>query len=710
MMNDDYNEKETVSAGSSQDISDFPEGFEAFDEAEDEIGEVEDLPEAEAETGAEEDLPEAVEETGAEEDLPEAVEETGAEEDLPEAVEETVEEEDIPEAEAETEAEDIPETELETEAGDIPEAELETEAEDIPEAELETEAEGIPEAELETEAEEDLPEAVEETVEEEDLPEAEAETEAEDLPEAEAETEAEEDLPEAEAETEAEDDLSETVEETGAEDIPETEAETEAEDIPEAEAESVAEDDLSETVEETGAEDIPETEAETEAEDLPEAEAESVAEEDLPEAEAESVAEEESPEQEKTPASERITALADDISSALNSLPEETLTDEGALHDSLSLLADELSDAENEDNGDDDYSPEYEDIADAMRRQNKEADAYQSSVEETEDEDEPVRIYVKDKGENVGTVLEDMFVIDGAGEAPAPAAEETDLSLLTGEAEEDEIGHTQVFEPVSVPSDIEQDEAFAGEYRKKRKKKYSFSKGMVQIAGLLIIVAGLAWVLSKATLSVNGEKDVVSADEYNYSSSRVVIKPFVDDSDEEPVVVPPFTVEKLKIGDKGDMVVAVQRTLASLGYLSAGKVSGMYDNATGEAVRQFQKANLLAVTGEVDKETYELIFDSSAVTPTTKTTDLPTTTEAETQPTQAETNPVSSETEETKADVPVSDESSMSEPVSSIEEKKPEEESSADAGDKTGPEDSTTTPATSEKKATDAESAEVAVG
>ena len=55
MMNDDYNEKETVSAGSSQDISDFPEGFEAFDEAEDEIGEVEDLPEAEAETGAEEE-------------------------------------------------------------------------------------------------------------------------------------------------------------------------------------------------------------------------------------------------------------------------------------------------------------------------------------------------------------------------------------------------------------------------------------------------------------------------------------------------------------------------------------------------------------------------------------------------------------------------------------------------------------------------------
>ena len=112
-------------------------------------------------------------------------------------------------------------------------------------------------------------------------------------------------------------------------------------------------------------------------------------------------------------------------------------------------------------------------------------------------------------------------------------------------------------------------------------------------------------------------------------------------------------------------------------YLAQGNVSGTYDKATRDAVSQFQKANLLDVTGVVDKDTYELIFDSSAVAPTTRTTDLPTTTQAETKPTQAETTPASSLTEETKATEPTKATSSEKETSSSNEEKNDKDESGA---------------------------------
>ena len=92
------------------------------------------------------------------------------------------------------------------------------------------------------------------------------------------------------------------------------------------------------------------------------------------------------------------------------------------------------------------------------------------------------------------------------------------------------------------------------------------------------------------------------------------------------------------------MVFAVQKTLSSLGYLPAEKVTGKYDDDTKNAVKQFQKANYLDVTGEVNKDTYDLIFDTNATAPTTKTTDLPTTTEAETSETEVPTLPTEQET------------------------------------------------------------------
>ena len=215
-----------------------------------------------------------------------------------------------------------------------------------------------------------------------------------------------------------------------------------------------------------------------------------------------------------------------------------------------------------------------------------------------------------------------------------------------------EIEQTHVFEPVRPQPSYGETVGSSDRYShyenhaKSTKKKYGFFKGLTQIAGLLIVVAGLAWLLSIVAFSAMGEGNTSSAEEYDYSTSSTIIKPFYDDDDTESVVVPEFTTDKLTIGDKGEMVMAVQRTLASLGYLASGKVSGMYDVATNKAVKQFQKANFLDVTGEVDKVTYSLIFDSNATAPTTKTTELPTTTEADTSATGTETSPTGEENTE----------------------------------------------------------------
>ena len=182
-----------------------------------------------------------------------------------------------------------------------------------------------------------------------------------------------------------------------------------------------------------------------------------------------------------------------------------------------------------------------------------------------------------------------------------------------------------------------------------RKKRYGLFKGLKQIAGLLVIIIGIAWLFSFVAFSVMGEKDTVNTEPYDYSTTSTIIKPFHDDQEPEPIIVPEFTAEQLTEGDTGDMVDAVQKTLASLGYLAQSRVSGTYDKATRNAVMQFQKANFLDVTGVVDKTTYSLIFDSNATAPTTRTTDLPTTTGSETSSTKVQTSDSESETQTTPA-------------------------------------------------------------
>ncbi len=66
----------------------------------------------------------------------------------------------------------------------------------------------------------------------------------------------------------------------------------------------------------------------------------------------------------------------------------------------------------------------------------------------------------------------------------------------------------------------------------------------------------------------------------------------------------------MQVGSEGPGVEAVQRKLAELGYFS-GSADGVYGAATGEAVQQFQEAEGLAVTGQIDLKTWERIQTSN---------------------------------------------------------------------------------------------------
>lgn len=72
------------------------------------------------------------------------------------------------------------------------------------------------------------------------------------------------------------------------------------------------------------------------------------------------------------------------------------------------------------------------------------------------------------------------------------------------------------------------------------------------------------------------------------------------------------TYTALKEGDKGDLVVQLQEQLADLGYLS--EVTGRYDSATEEAVRNFQRRNGLSVDGKAGQETLRLLYSGNPKT------------------------------------------------------------------------------------------------
>ena len=68
--------------------------------------------------------------------------------------------------------------------------------------------------------------------------------------------------------------------------------------------------------------------------------------------------------------------------------------------------------------------------------------------------------------------------------------------------------------------------------------------------------------------------------------------------------------EPLSKGDKGTLVVEMQERLKELGYLS--EVTGEFDSATVEAVKNFQRRNNLTVNGKANSSTLSKLYSKNA--------------------------------------------------------------------------------------------------
>ena len=81
----------------------------------------------------------------------------------------------------------------------------------------------------------------------------------------------------------------------------------------------------------------------------------------------------------------------------------------------------------------------------------------------------------------------------------------------------------------------------------------------------------------------------------------------------EPTPAPTdITARTLQVGDKGDDVLALQKRLATLGYLSSSDADGIYGNKTKNALAEYQKAAGLSASGVCDYDTYLSLTSSAA--------------------------------------------------------------------------------------------------
>lgn len=80
-----------------------------------------------------------------------------------------------------------------------------------------------------------------------------------------------------------------------------------------------------------------------------------------------------------------------------------------------------------------------------------------------------------------------------------------------------------------------------------------------------------------------------------------------------PKPAEPETQPKVKLGYQGPTVYRVQRQLSSLRYYDYRKMHGIFDNATKQAVIDFQKANDLKADGIVGRKTHEALVNQTGL-------------------------------------------------------------------------------------------------
>lgn len=78
------------------------------------------------------------------------------------------------------------------------------------------------------------------------------------------------------------------------------------------------------------------------------------------------------------------------------------------------------------------------------------------------------------------------------------------------------------------------------------------------------------------------------------------------------LAMPAYAPLSISQGMSAQVVKDVQQRLMDLGYVDEDEPSGVYDDMTAKAISQFQTQSGLTASGEIDQQTYDALFSSSA--------------------------------------------------------------------------------------------------
>ena len=127
---------------------------------------------------------------------------------------------------------------------------------------------------------------------------------------------------------------------------------------------------------------------------------------------------------------------------------------------------------------------------------------------------------------------------------------------------------------------------------------------VARLSGDMTLSTAVDGTFDKYGLTENGEADLATWEKLR----EIYTLYLLENSPPDPIM--PFYSGKMRVlpGERSHLVMILQIMLEALRVLYDGygeiSISGVYDGATGEAIRQFQKANLLSATGEVDLMTW----------------------------------------------------------------------------------------------------------
>ena len=111
------------------------------------------------------------------------------------------------------------------------------------------------------------------------------------------------------------------------------------------------------------------------------------------------------------------------------------------------------------------------------------------------------------------------------------------------------------------------------------------------------------------------DRDILYSDNAPYAKTEQAKE---EDKNEEPTDAAEEATEaqqddeSILVGDFSESVIEVQSRLSTLGFFGLD-ATGYFGEFTTEAIKSFQLANGLEATGEIDEETYALLFSDDAV-------------------------------------------------------------------------------------------------